>query len=236
MFFTTIPAKTAGSSLKRFTWTCVGKYGVDNFINSKDMDERMGPFHENLTPPSIISNHVYSDETIIDLVKNAPRQSLVLFIHRDETDWLLSAVRHVVQTWICQLKFLEDKIQIKVDGSQCIIKEKDVSDYVIQSRVLEVKNGMSDIMTCEFYSAIEENFPTLVFVHYKQVDKVQKVLAKYHCPNLLDKEFHVNFSSQKSKKMQMFLKLKNNGKQTPLDDWLETKRDILEWTFQLRAG
>ena len=93
--------------------------------------------------------------------------------------------------------------------------------------------GTSEIMTCQFYDAIQENFPQLVFVHYKQANRIQKVLAKHHCPDLLDNPIHENVGQEKE--MEAFLKLGSTGKEIALDDWLKLKRDMLEFTFQLDA-
>ena len=86
---------------------------------------------------------------------------------------------------------------------------------------------------CDFYDAIETNFPQLIFVHYKQADRIQKVLAKYHCPDLLVNPVHSNVGAEKE--MEAFLKLDKTGEEMALDDWLEVNRDMLELTFQLDA-
>ena len=44
------------------------------------------------------------------------------------------------------------------------------------------------------YEMIKENDPNIVFVHYKQVSQLQKLLSKHHCP-LVTKEVRENVGS-----------------------------------------
>ena len=80
-------------------------------------------------------------------------------------------------------------------------------------------------------NGVKENFPKLVFVRYTQADRIQKVLAKHHCPNLLDNPIHANIGAEK--KMKAFLKLESTGEEIALEDWLEENRDMLELMFHL---
>ena len=106
-------------------------------------------------------------------------------------------------------------------------------EKVIKPKRNELHFGAGYIMTCDFYDVIEINFPQLLFVHYKQADRIQKILAKYHCPDLLDNPIHDNFGEEKG--MEAFLKLDKTGEEIALYDWLELNRDMLEFMFQLDA-
>jgi len=41
-------------------------------------------------------------------------------------------------------------------------------------------------LVCEAYDAFEECDPDLVFANYKQDNALHKLLAKHHCPKLMD--------------------------------------------------
>ncbi len=233
--FITMPAKAAGTSMNAFTRACVGDYpGKGNPIKSEG-PKKENLFLESLALPKITSSHLFSDEQMVSLIQNIPRQSLLLYIHRDEGDRVVSAIRHVLQTGVCTSKatMFEDKMTITMDGSRCILNEKDVIDYVIKERVREIGMGASDIMTCGSFDAIEDNFPTMVFAHYKRADEIQEVLAKYYCPDLLDHPSHNNVAMDKV--VEVFLKLEKDGQEVAVDDWLEAKRHLLEYMFEMKS-
>ena len=99
---------------------------------------------------------------------------------------------------------------------------------LIKTRNNGIGHGELDVMTCDFYRAIEDNFPNMVFVNYKQADMLQEVLAKYHCPELTDFLVHANAAIDRAWKVS--LKLEKDGSEMALDDWLDAKRDIIEFT------
>ena len=66
-------------------------------------------------------------------------------------------------------------------------------------------------------------------MNYKQANELQKVLSKYHCPDynsLVNKNHSIDFD--------IFVKLQKDGDLVTMNDWLEAKRDKLEWTFDLK--
>jgi len=229
--FITMPAKAAGSTMKDFARECAGSFGLDNVLNKPETFEDVFMNKGAKPTPSIIASHIYHDTAFINLVKNIPHQSLVLYIFRDETDRLISAIKHVVVTWGC-LRHAQFFTDAQIDGSRCVVNEGEVIG-VMKKKMIEIGIGTNEIMTCGFYDAIKKNFPQMVFVRYKQADRIQKVLAKYHCPDLLDNPIHDNVDGKKG--MEAFLKLDKTGEEMPLNDWLEVNRDMLEFMFQLDA-
>jgi hypothetical protein len=101
---------------------------------------------------------------------------------------------------------------------------------------MEIGHGASDILTCKAYKAIEENEPNMIFLHYKQANKLQRLLAKHHCPELLDEPpTETNVASDKP--MSVYLRLrKEGGDIVKLEDWLHAKGDLLEWSLKLRKN
>jgi len=229
--FITMPAKAAGSTMKTFARKCVGQFGEDNMLNRPGIFEETFMNKGAKQAPSIIASHIANDIFFTNLVKNIPHTSLVLYIYRDETERLMSAIKQVVVTKACN--HLQGLDLTQKDGSRCIMNEKDLVQKLIKQKFGEIGVGASNIMTCGFYDAMEENFPQMVFVNYKQADRIQEVLAKYHCPNLLDNPIHNNVAGDK--KTEAFLKLDSTGEEIALEDWLELNRDMLEFMFQLDA-
>ncbi len=74
-------------------------------------------------------------------------------------------------------------INVEVNSTHCNLDEHPVIQ-LIKERVFEIKPIQLD--NCDAHAAFEENDPNLVFIHYKQVDKLQPLLAKHHCPEILD--------------------------------------------------
>ena len=103
---------------------------------------------------------------------------------------------------------------------------------VIAQRKSEVRMSTHDVLNCESYKALQENDPQLVIINYKQVDKLQALLAKHHCPQL-ELPVHANIAAEK--RMSVFLKLKRGGK-INIDDWLREMGPSLEVALDLRKN
>jgi len=234
--FVTMPAKAAGSSLKQFTNECVGLFGGHPDSNAPVNDSNMlqEALTKNYKVPKLITSHLYTPSTFVRMVENAPHNSLIIYMHRDETDRFISAIKMVVLSRLCREDVhIGPEMDVQIDGSRCVFSEKDLIDKVIKPRIQEIQLGAPDIMSCSFYDAIEKNLPQMVFINYKQADKLQDVLAKYHCPELLDgEEIHANVAEDKQ--VEAFMKLESNGEEVPMLDWLEEKGSMLEYTYDLR--
>ena len=46
------------------------------------------------------------------------------------------------------------------------------------------------------------------------------MLAKYHCPALLDESIHANTATERNDEIQTFLKL-DDGREVELEEWLD---------------
>jgi hypothetical protein len=87
-------------------------------------------------------------------------------------------------------------------------------------------------LKCEVYKAVEENSPNMIFVDYKEVDKLQKLLAKHLCPELLTKPIRINDHS--AKKVQVYVNVTGSNS-VHIDEWLEAKRGFLELALKSRS-
>lgn len=235
--FIAMPAKAAGSSLIQFTNKClypnqtVTGYDINKPMRSKDL------LTSSFEVPSIITSHMYDDEPLVDLAQESTRQTLIVYIHRDETERLLSGIRFALTSRVCspdgQKLYVGNTSRFNIvrNNTHCILDEMPVVD-LIENRVQEVGLGSPEILTCKAYEAIEQNAPNMIFMHYKQADKLQKLLAKHHCPELMEEPSRVN--TAKGKGSGVFLRLKEGAGIVNLDEWLEEKGPLFEWSLKLK--
>ncbi|GFH62117.1 predicted protein [Chaetoceros tenuissimus] len=225
-----MPAKVAGTSLKKFTKQCVGFFDkIDHTLNKPVKHQISNILEGPLRPPKIITSHLLSEAPFLHLSRHASRSNLIVYLYRDETDRLFSSIKQVLSRNICHLRCGVDHHAINNNGTHCIVNEDNFVVKALFNKFKEIGWGNTEIMTCNFYKSIEENLPNMVFIHYKQVDKLMKVLAKHNCPHLLNKNFNLNFGSEKK---QIFLRVKNNVT-VPVEDWLDGKGHLLEWAMGL---
>ena len=289
--FITMPAKAAGTSLKRFTIECMnhGRNGdghagsdlqgkIDNILGHAGKNKT--PFLYHQLPNTIITSHLYSDKAFQNMIQNMPystvrydhhnngglktkpkrtRGALLIYVHRDETERLISAIRCIITERVC-VKYQRPVAWIKEfnknmqwSETECIVSEEDVVN-AIPKKVDEIGFSGNKILTCNTYKILKENNPLsffdddndgdildsnsggVLFMHYSQVDKLQKILAKYHCPGKpMESGIHVNVAG--TKPMQVFLKRHDDPKKlVSLNDWLDEKRADLEWTLNLKGS
>ena len=236
--FVTMPAKAAGTAMKGFTRKCVGMYDKSNtnsnFMNGS-IDNKIDNFIQRIDHPKIVTSHVFGDKPMVDIIRNAPRDSLIIYIYREEQERMLSGLREVVQTSVCTNDVYEDISAAERGDGRCVIDEMTIAKKVLQEKKAEVRFGSHNIMTCTFYDAIEQNFPKMVFIHYKYVDEMQKVLAKYHCPELLD-ELPIKANLKEYKQTEVFVKREKDGELMGFSEWVDAKRGMIEWTFEMYSG
>ena len=117
--FITMPAKADGSSMKTFTSQCTKSHPPDNFINHDRMKKAF--FANNYVLPPIIASHLYIDAPLVHLVKSSTRKTLIIYIHRDESERLISGIKMVLMSRICNFSFGDPKkYGVERHGSQCI--------------------------------------------------------------------------------------------------------------------
>ena len=241
--FLIMPAKAAGTSLNAFTHECMKvKYGKDfhNFsgeagVNFPWMDKDF--LMHSFEMPSIISSHLMNSVPFLDIAKHATRKTLMIYVHREETERTLSAIREVLTQQSCAKDVnAEDSIIVNRNETHCVLDEKPVLD-IIRERRAEIGASTFNALNCESYKAIKENAANLVVVHYKQASKLQEVLAKHHCPALLEKPpTEANVATEKHMEVYLRLEKKRGGVETvvKLDEWMDEKREVLEWSLQIK--
>jgi len=233
--FIIMPAKAAGSSIKYFIKRCTNQSYPDNFMNN----EKFYPHFlmSSLKLPPIIASHSYSDELLIHTIQHATKSSLIVYIHREETDRLLSSIRHVVNSGICNPKYpyfdgaKRNETLVSRNATTCVVREKSLVYAIIKERVHEIGIGTSNILTCNSYDAIQENAPNLLVLHYKQVNELQKRIAKYHCPT---KQEVLHINTKDSPTFETLVALESTNTMVNLEEWLIQKQELLEWSLHLK--
>jgi len=233
--FLTMPAKAAGSSLKNFVQECQNITIRDNLINN---DKK---YHQFLTAsyelPKIIASHIYSDKGLLNILQQTTKSTLIIYIYREETDRLLSATKQVVHI-LCtgkQVEYLKD-ISVKIENAQenfppiCTVDEDNLIK-IISDRRAEIGFGTLDSLTCSTYQVIRENSRKVIMVNYKQSGRLQEIIRQQLCPT---QAVH-NYNVAETKKDDMRVEIKN-GTVVTLNDWLDVKRDHLQWTLDLKKN
>jgi hypothetical protein len=228
----TMPAKAAGTTMKSFTQKCVNATKITNKYNI---------ITDHYKVPSIFREWLKSDTTFIDLLKGSTRETLILHIHREELSRIRSAIQHVLVSSICGGNSkgiaLKTKYEFDVelgDQNRCIIDEKHLVS-LIKGREHEI--GSNKFMTCNFFDGIAQNTPSnLVFVHYKQADKLQQILAKHHCPHIL-KDLPIEENVAANRKIEPFIRLKTNSStEVTFKEWFDNKKNVILWALDLKSN
>ena len=246
--FIGMPAKASGSSLGKFAMEyCMKNYThLSNeffgwYFNLEDKILEM--ISNNFQVPNILVSHLGSEHALLKLVQGANDDSLIIYVHRHESDRLLSAVDQVVEK-ICsnRLTDLEEfKGTATIEDGRCIIKESALYEMVKKQKQ-EIGNSVYRALTCDFFEQVEENKPKMIIMDYRQTNQLQIALAKHYCPKMLNDGLipvHINKAGEKQKKWQMdiYVRLSNHVTRVePLREWLKAKRNVLEWALRPKVG
>ena len=219
--FIFMAAKAGGTSLKEFADDCyretVGgdafakaKRPRDNFMNQPS--ELMSYLLQSLQVPKIVASHLLGPTPLLDTVRHASRKSIFIYVYREETDRLLSAIRHVVTTRLCNSdgysyrKAFQRPIHSRKavfglelstaqDGAgrkTCTFDEEPFVREVIVKAAQEVGFSVPSQLNCDVWGELQETGPDrFFFVHYSAVDHVQAALAAKYCPAVTPKRENV---------------------------------------------
>mmetsp|Transcript_2234 Transcript_2234/g.2699 ORF Transcript_2234/g.2699 Transcript_2234/m.2699 type:complete len:235 (+) Transcript_2234:1-705(+) len=183
-------------------------------------------------PGPLLSFHTEHGGLLPNLIENIPRDALIVYSYREETERLLSAIYHVLEI-NCRGK---DNITPSMNnGTHCIYDEQYVVNNVIGPKIFEIGRGAPEIMTCEFYEAIERNFPRMLLMNYKQMDNLQEVIAQHHCPDEAPISVNVAVARKEKRGSLTLLRLEKDGGLVEVNEWLQNKRSMLEWRLNLKG-
>jgi len=253
--FIAMPTKAAGSSLRSFINNKCMKYRANDFFFRQQKLGKSKFIRNTLEIPKVVASHVFKDEDLINLVQHMTRNTLLIYVHREESDRIVSAIQHVIRKRLCssdprwtrsQITSNQNRDLVSIEGGNCTITEDDLLTHVItDERHFEMGNGAPEILTCDFYKAVEDNAPKIVFVNYQQVDRLMGLIAKHHCPDKHSlASLHDNTKERDGFDRNVFVELSNKNKhagvneyeKVELSDWIEKKREVLEWATDLRKN
>ena len=159
----------------------------------------------------------------------------MIYLHREETQRLKSAIKHVLQSRVCKDKSVLSKYA-SLNGTHCSIDESILVNSIIQNRQNEIGIGGTDVLTCGTYAMIENTAPKMVFINYIQASKLQSLIAKHHCPKLIDARYEVNVGDDKQMRVSVKLdRTKNDEKNVVgIEEWLGGKIGLLELSLGLK--
>jgi len=233
-----MPAKAAGTSLKEFAIKCnPPSYSrlKDNFINF-DIEQVLT---NSLQMPNVIASHINNDDNLIYMINNIPKSTLLIYIHRDETQRVTSAINEVVTNWCRRgnghpniLLEPPSKFFYKEDMNKCYVSEEQLINDAIKNKVYEIGIGQSELLSCDTYEAIRMNAPNMAFILHLQVNELQELLADKYCPDLVNEQVVSNVGS--NKEYQAYVRGKSSSP-IPLSKWLQAKQNTLEWSLGLNS-
>ena len=223
-----MPAKAAGSTMKAFTHLCMQRTFPDNFLNDENKVINTLLLGDSIALPRLISSHMYTDKVLIKLVQRLPRSALLIYNHREETDRLKSAINQVYSRALPQ--FCNLNTTRVGENTTCHVSEKALIE-TIKARAWEIGLGDSQLLTRNTYEAITDNAPNMIFAHYKQAGVLQQLLAKCHCPHMLQSEVRANVATEKKVTATVHV---GSNKTVDLKDWVDGKADMLQFALGLR--
>ena len=243
--FVIMPPKAGGSSMKQFTYSCMNTPNRRNWIRVPDKAKQN--LMRKYKMDRVIAAHL-NKNTLRDLSEHTSRGTLIIYMHREGTDRLLSAVKQVALD-LCRFRLSGPKQKFDrnkppdmsnplyaapVNETHCVLNEGLFID-IIETKMYEIGNGPDDTLTCDAYEAIEQNLPNFVFLHYTQQNKLQNLFAKHYCPDQEKKHILENVSSKRIGR-KLFIKLDNDGEEHPISEWVIEKGNMIEWSLKMKGN
>jgi hypothetical protein len=239
VFITMLP-KSSGSSVKAFVKACTKAtegIGKPDFL-SLSRDTKRDILTKSYDMHKVMASYTQTDDLgLITFIKGMTDESLWIHLYRPETDRLLSAIKQVVKSRLCKsvTKGNLDISFAKRNGTECIIGEHDLVNEIILKGKIEIGKSNTKILTCDLYNAIEENAPNAIFVNYQQSSRVQAAVTRKYCPGELEHDpIQKNVDAEKD--MRAYVELVSTGERVLIDEWVEKKRNHLEWALELNSN
>lgn len=96
--FVVMPPKAGGTSMNGFARRCLGNTALfQNEIRSRsstNLREKWLP--QSYDNPNLLVGHIFSGESMESLLKGVSKDTLIVYIHREETSRLASAIKQVM--------------------------------------------------------------------------------------------------------------------------------------------
>lgn len=236
--FVVMPPKAGGSSLTIFAKSCYGEAAVyQDELHTPNLRKKWLTQSYDDTP-NLHIGHVLTENGMKYLLKGAPKDSLIVYIHREESSRLASAIKQVMEVF-CRgapgrdavRKF--EFVQRNETDHTCTIAENDLVEKVILPKVFEIFNSVYDIWSCDTFHTLNDNRPNLVTMNMNQIDALQTILAEKFCPHMANKPLHSNIASQKV--FKNFVQLSSNSTRiVSLNEWISKKKNMIEYSLDFK--
>ena len=232
--FIVSPCKAGSTSMVQFTSQCLNVPILFYEISGKDNFPTLSRSFDQLSP--IITDRIYYDKPLMRLIKGSTDSSLIIYSHRQENDRLMASIRQVA--WHqCYNKKFENTTMYNVHRHKnhyCVIEEEGLI-RMIEREQGEIGSKTQKIWKCDTFDAIKDFQPNVVVMNYKQVNNLQSALASKYCPDMIEK-IPIHARNQGNFKAKMYVKMKSLTKDgrnitRTLDDWMERKKDLIEWSM-----
>jgi hypothetical protein len=171
-------------------------------------------------PPRVIAAHLFTDAAFKRLVKNVRKDSLIIYVHREESDRLLSAIKHVAY-------------MSKASAAKEIFEEDELEELIVNSvrnADNEMGYGATRILTCNLWNEIDETGPNIAFVDYRDSSALQDLLAEFYCPDQpsvrVNRAADTEYKGGRTKSVRL-----KDGSDVDLVDWLAAKREVLDFAL-----
>lgn len=212
--------------MKLFAKDCTGVNRDANWLYSSKRTQQYLK-QQMYTVPPFLSARISSARMFQRLLQNAITSSLVIYIHREDTDRFRSSIKQVIAT--------RKYSKLDVVDEDAVYKE-------IAQKSMEIRLSGSSLLTCPVYRSIEENRSNVVFVGIDKMDDLLNLLVRNFCPSysLSNNRAHVN---QGVNKPSQLVRLgEKSGRPegatndtVSLDEWIEAKLPLLEHAYEQRS-
>ena len=148
--FIVMPPKAGGSSMIDFARSCYGKAAIyQGELKVPTLREQW--LTQSYDIPKLHVGHVTTENGMKSLLKGASKDSLIVYIHREETSRLASGIKQVMQVFCdggvpdrdAARKF--EFVQRNETDHTCTIAENDLVEKVIKPKLFEISGGVHDI-------------------------------------------------------------------------------------------
>lgn len=216
LVYVVFPAEAGGRAMRAFSSDCLGATSVPPDDDVLENNDGLNTFLRTMgRVPPFLSSRLREADSLVRVLKQSIKNSLTIYLHREESDRLLSAIRAVA----AERARDEEKTHWGEDELMALIRSKEDA----------IGNGSTQLLNCNVYQAIEDNAPNLVFLHYREVENLMKLLAKHHCPGSTPPKERAG-----GKKKEQFVTTSNNAT-IGIDEWLEAKSNLLEHSLGLKT-
>ena len=230
-----MPAKAGGSTMRRFINHCYPgiEYNERPFHTNTGLHKLQSFISSSLHLPKLIHTHIAFDSILIRLIKTVPDDFLIIFVYREESDRKVSALKQVLDDRLCGRKDPHKTLQptIKRNETHCVYEdEEEILKSAVGEGIFEIGRNINGILSCDTHDAIEDTNPNLMMMSVSQINQLQPILAKYHCPEILPK-LPINWNIASDKKEWVYVRTRENGAEVKLEEWAKSKKQFLDWAY-----